>query len=38
MYPGKLNDGEQDFIDRMRAEQMREALPAFASPGERRQR
>ncbi|HDR2752410.1 TPA: S-type pyocin domain-containing protein [Enterobacter asburiae] len=25
MYPGKLNDGEQDFIDRMRAEQMREA-------------
>jgi len=25
MYPGKLNDGGQDFIDRMRAEQMREA-------------
>ena len=25
MYPGKLNDGEQDFIDRMRLEQMREA-------------
>ncbi|QFH51549.1 colicin E3/pyocin S6 family cytotoxin [Leclercia adecarboxylata] len=25
MYPGRLNDGEQDFIDRMRAEQMREA-------------
>jgi len=25
MYPGKLNEGEQDFIDRMRLEQMREA-------------
>ncbi|MDF7681169.1 hypothetical protein PT300_11485 [Enterobacteriaceae bacterium ESL0689] len=25
MYPGRLNDGEQDFIDRMRLEQMREA-------------
>ncbi|EEP9809150.1 S-type pyocin domain-containing protein [Salmonella enterica] len=25
MMPGRLNDGEQDFIDRMRAEQMREA-------------
>jgi len=25
MYPGKLNDGEQDFIDRMRLDQMREA-------------
>lgn len=25
MMPGKLNDGEQDFIDRMRLEQMREA-------------
>ena len=25
MLPGKLNDGEQEFIDRMRAEQMREA-------------
>jgi len=24
MMPGRLNDGEQDFIDRMRAEQMRE--------------
>ena len=25
MMPGRLNDGEQDFIDRMRLEQMREA-------------
>ncbi|MRE93315.1 pyocin [Enterobacter bugandensis] len=25
MMPGRLNDGEQDFIDKMRAEQMREA-------------
>lgn len=25
MMPGRLNDGEQDFIDRIRAEQMREA-------------
>lgn len=25
MMPGRLNDGEQDFIDRMRAEQMRQA-------------
>ncbi|WP_072928053.1 S-type pyocin domain-containing protein [Nissabacter archeti] len=25
MMPGRLNDGEQDFIDRMRAEQMRTA-------------
>lgn len=25
MYPGRTNDGEQDFIDRMRLEQMREA-------------
>ncbi len=25
MMPGRLNDGEQDFIDRMRAEQMQEA-------------
>ncbi|PWW11710.1 PAAR motif-containing protein [Mangrovibacter plantisponsor] len=25
MYPGKLNSGEQDFIDRMRLEQMQEA-------------
>ncbi len=25
MMPGRLNDGEQDFIDRMRAQQMREA-------------
>ena len=25
MMPGRLNDGEQDFIDRMRPEQMREA-------------
>lgn len=25
MLPGRLNDGEQDFIDRMRAEQMRNA-------------
>lgn len=25
MMPGRLNDGEQDFIDRMRARQMREA-------------
>ncbi|PLR51528.1 S-type pyocin domain-containing protein [Chimaeribacter arupi] len=25
MMPGQLNDGEQDFIDRMRAEQMRSA-------------
>ncbi|CNI60319.1 PAAR/S-type pyocin domain-containing protein [Yersinia pekkanenii] len=24
MMPGRLNDGEQDFIDRMRAEQMRD--------------
>ncbi|WP_244370537.1 S-type pyocin domain-containing protein [Rahnella sp. ChDrAdgB13] len=24
MMPGRLNDGEQDYIDRMRAEQMRE--------------
>ncbi|VEA68188.1 Pyocin large subunit [Serratia plymuthica] len=24
MMPGRLNDGEQDFIDRMRAEQLRE--------------
>lgn len=30
MYPGKLNDGEQDFIDRMRAEQMREAPTRIA--------
>ncbi|MCU6190656.1 S-type pyocin domain-containing protein, partial [Enterobacter bugandensis] len=25
MMPGKLNEGEQDFIDRMRLAQMREA-------------
>ncbi|MBK4717051.1 S-type pyocin domain-containing protein [Tenebrionibacter intestinalis] len=25
MMPGRLNDGEQDFLDRMRLEQMREA-------------
>lgn len=25
MIPGRLNDGEQDCIDRMRLEQMREA-------------
>ncbi|MGV3347042.1 hypothetical protein ACGVWS_15380 [Enterobacteriaceae bacterium LUAb1] len=25
MYPGRLNDGEQDYLDRMRLEQMREA-------------
>ncbi|MBK4714726.1 MULTISPECIES: S-type pyocin domain-containing protein [Tenebrionibacter/Tenebrionicola group] len=25
MMPGRLNDGEQDFIDRIRAEQMKEA-------------
>ncbi|WP_244599394.1 hypothetical protein [Enterobacter sp. N18-03635] len=25
MMPGRLNDGEQDFIDRMRLAQMREA-------------
>lgn len=26
MMPGRLNDGEQDFIDRMRLEQMRESV------------
>ncbi len=25
MMPGKLNDGEQDYLDRLRLEQMREA-------------